>query len=113
VGHSPNRVTQRLHGELVEARKQKAHSEEWAKCLNLMGWLMGLEPTTTGITIRSSNVVFPYEINSLKFFLFNKNSETITQSCGSQAIRWKVFTLRTMVQHSYSVAFARRSILLS
>jgi hypothetical protein len=23
----------------------------WAKCLILMGWLMGLEPTTTGITI--------------------------------------------------------------
>ncbi len=24
------------------------------KCLNLLGWLMGLEPTTTGITILDS-----------------------------------------------------------
>ena len=26
----------------------------WAKCLNYLGWLMGLEPTTTGITILDS-----------------------------------------------------------
>lgn len=27
---------------------------DWAKCLILLGWLMGLEPTTTGITILDS-----------------------------------------------------------
>ena len=26
----------------------------WAKCLISLGWLMGLEPTTTGITILDS-----------------------------------------------------------
>ena len=28
--------------------------EDRANCLNEMGWLMGLEPTTTGITILDS-----------------------------------------------------------
>ena len=37
-----------------EARNDKAQSEDWAKCLNSLGWLMGLEPTTTGITILDS-----------------------------------------------------------
>ena len=35
-------------------KKQKAQSEDWAFCLNSLGWLMGLEPTTTGITILDS-----------------------------------------------------------
>jgi len=36
-------------------RKAKSPSDEaWAKCLFYLGWLMGLEPTTTGITILDS-----------------------------------------------------------
>jgi hypothetical protein len=38
----------------AESKKQKAQFENWAKCLNSLGWLMGLEPTTTGITILDS-----------------------------------------------------------
>src|SRR5258708_16617899 len=44
----PNRLKQGLHG----FRKAKSPTcESRAFCLNLLGWLMGLEPTTTGITI--------------------------------------------------------------
>jgi hypothetical protein len=35
----------------VRIRTQKAQSEDWAFYLHSVGWLMGLEPTTTGITI--------------------------------------------------------------
>jgi hypothetical protein len=45
-----------------KTRKQKAQFENWAKCLNSLGWLMGLEPTTTGITIR-----YPKSTNYLIF----------------------------------------------
>jgi hypothetical protein len=38
----------------VRIRTQKAQSEDWAFCLHSVGWLMGLEPTTTGITILDS-----------------------------------------------------------
>jgi hypothetical protein len=38
----------------VGIRTQKAQSEDWALYLHSVGWLMGLEPTTTGITIRYS-----------------------------------------------------------
>ncbi len=44
----------------IEDWSQKRHSENPAhgqnndKILNNVGWLMGLEPTTTGITIRGS-----------------------------------------------------------
>jgi hypothetical protein len=33
---------------------KKPSRNDWAKCLNSLGWLMGLEPTTTGITILDS-----------------------------------------------------------
>jgi hypothetical protein len=32
-----------------------------------LGWLMGLEPTTTGITIQPSKANFPFLINALRF----------------------------------------------
>ena len=38
----------------VRIRTQKAQSEDWAFYLHSVGWLMGLEPTTTGITILDS-----------------------------------------------------------
>lgn len=43
----------RLSACLLQLDKQKARSDR-AKLLKYMGWLMGLEPTTTGITIRDS-----------------------------------------------------------
>ena len=43
-----------LHGAYMKAEKQKAQSADWAKCLYCLGWMMGLEPTTTGITILDS-----------------------------------------------------------
>ena len=39
---------------LHAAENKKPNSMSWAKCLNCLGWLMGLEPTTTGITILDS-----------------------------------------------------------
>jgi hypothetical protein len=44
----------RLHSGYTDSGKQKAQSFDRAKCLILLGWLMGLEPTTTGITILDS-----------------------------------------------------------
>jgi hypothetical protein len=41
------------HGGLSRRQKQKARQSR-AFCLNRLGWLMGLEPTTTGITILDS-----------------------------------------------------------
>jgi len=39
----------------TSAQKEKSPTDKgWAKCLIYMGWLMGLEPTTTGITILDS-----------------------------------------------------------
>ena len=43
-----------LHSAYMTFKKQKAQFENWAKCLIFLGWLMGLEPTTTGITILDS-----------------------------------------------------------
>jgi hypothetical protein len=34
-----------------DGRESKKPGKNRAKCLIYMGWLMGLEPTTTGITI--------------------------------------------------------------
>ena len=44
----------RLHGGYTNARQQKAHSEEWAKCLNFLAPRPGLEPGTYGLTVRRS-----------------------------------------------------------
>jgi hypothetical protein len=50
----------------VRIRTQKAQSEDWAFYLHSVGWLMGLEPTTTGITIQLSKRVFVLLIKHLK-----------------------------------------------
>jgi hypothetical protein len=39
---------------MLGAQSKKPSYENWAKRLNSLGWLMGLEPTTTGITILDS-----------------------------------------------------------
>jgi hypothetical protein len=44
----------KLHNACTSARKQKARFDERANYLILLGWPMGLEPTTTGITILDS-----------------------------------------------------------
>jgi hypothetical protein len=47
---------------LLWKNSQKAKSptgEGWAKCLIYLGWLMGLEPTTTGITILTLYYLHP------------------------------------------------------
>ncbi|MEB2535637.1 hypothetical protein, partial [Burkholderia anthinoferrum] len=38
-------------GSIRTPKSKKPGSTNRAFCLNLLGWLMGLEPTTTGITI--------------------------------------------------------------
>ena len=38
----------------TQGRMQKAHLNEMGFLLESLGWLMGLEPTTTGITILDS-----------------------------------------------------------
>jgi hypothetical protein len=38
-------------GEIERVQKSKKPTDQWAKCLIYLGWLMGLEPTTTGIKI--------------------------------------------------------------
>jgi hypothetical protein len=38
----------------LRAWKMKKPTVKWAKSLISLGWLMGLEPTTTGITILDS-----------------------------------------------------------
>ena len=43
-----------LHGGYMNPRDKKAPTRIEAKSLICMGWLMGLEPTTTGITILDS-----------------------------------------------------------
>ena len=55
--------------------KEKGFTRSLVNPLNLMGWLMGLEPTTTGITILTfsySNVlmfvVIRININNLDYF---------------------------------------------
>ena len=46
---------QSLHGGYMSLKPEsKKPSENWAFCLIYLGWLMGLEPTTTGITILDS-----------------------------------------------------------
>jgi hypothetical protein len=50
----------------VGIRTQKAQSEDWAFYLHSVGWLMGLEPTTTGITIQPSNCPFGLLIRHLQ-----------------------------------------------
>jgi hypothetical protein len=39
----------------MQGQESKKPGKNRAKCLILLGWLMGLEPTTTGITITGSN----------------------------------------------------------
>ena len=56
----------------VRIRTQKAQSEDWAFYLHSVGWLMGLEPTTTGITILCSTedkslILLSYSMKSLEF----------------------------------------------
>lgn len=58
-GQMPRRMSKRycakcLHGAYTDAKKHLAQRCGWAKCLYCLGWLMGLEPTTTGITILDS-----------------------------------------------------------
>ena len=43
-----------LHGGYMNSEKKKDLEHFCAKSLILLGWLMGLEPTTTGITILDS-----------------------------------------------------------
>jgi hypothetical protein len=43
-----------LHDGYMSPGKKAKSPEDRAKCLTDMGWLMGLEPTTTGITILDS-----------------------------------------------------------
>jgi hypothetical protein len=50
----------------LRIRTQKAQSEDWAFCLHSVGWLMGLERTTTGITIKPSNRHFGLLIRYLQ-----------------------------------------------
>jgi hypothetical protein len=38
----------------LERLESKKPTVKWAKCVIYLGWLMGLEPTTTGITILDS-----------------------------------------------------------
>ena len=55
--HSPNFVAIQKFAYRLPTSAPKAKSptdDGWAKCLFYMGWLMGLEPTTTGITILDS-----------------------------------------------------------
>src|SRR5450830_21519 len=46
--------TKSLHGAYTAQKNKKPSLAIWAKCLISLGWLMGLEPTTTGITILDS-----------------------------------------------------------
>ena len=43
-----------LHHGYMKTRKQKAQSEDWAKCLNFLVAWGGIEPPTRGFSIRCS-----------------------------------------------------------
>ncbi|AWL04269.1 hypothetical protein DIR46_07360 [Massilia oculi] len=42
--------------------------------MNSVGWLMGLEPTTTGITIQQRPMDFRNYIKALRFWCYNGDS---------------------------------------
>ena len=58
--------------------KEKGFTRYPVNPLNLMGWLMGLEPTTTGITILS----FLYLLTLMLVDIFNTNQQVINKLLG-------------------------------
>jgi hypothetical protein len=54
-----------------QENKKGLISEYQAFFVKSVGWLMGLEPTTTGITSQAHTEGFSFEINSLKNLLSN------------------------------------------